>query len=143
MSKIWTLLLALSGTVALWYTGQAALHLYRYNSLSGEGEAHIEQWGVRKDGASKFALVSNYYYIIDDKAYKGTTAFTQPYYLNLPSAEQEIQKINCQTMPVWFNPSKPQISSLHKEFPTKNCFNSVITLSIFIYFYFLKRSYII
>lgn len=131
------ILLGLSGCIAAWFITTAGWDLYQYSRLDSVAKAEVRSWKIDRLGTSKFGIIAVYAYEVNGQLYEGRSAFKEPYFLNQPSVESEIKKLDLRPWQVWYRANDPAHSSLKKNFPGMKLFNAVLTLGIFIYFYAL------
>ncbi len=74
--------------------------------------------------------------------YQGKTTFSKPYHLNRLSAEKQIKIYTTRQWPVWYQESHPEQSTIERTFPFKKCLYSLMVLGVFLYFVYLRHSYI-
>lgn len=118
----------------------AALHdIWGYIRLEEHTVAFINRMKVIEVSPSQFAVRASYAFKARGKTYRGKTVFSKPFYLNRESAEREIQNRLSQTWTVWYQPSRPKICSLEKNFPLKKCLYALMTLGVFFYFVYLDH----
>ena len=131
----WALIpiLATSGML-LWFGGKAAFELWNYFELQDHTQAEISSLKIEEKSASKFLIAAVYTYEWKGKIYHGNTLFKEPAFLNRLSAEDELRSWKNYRWAAWFNPSKPENSSLQKLFPYKDATYGLISLGVFLYF---------
>ncbi|NGX38342.1 MAG: hypothetical protein K1000chlam2_01515 [Chlamydiae bacterium] len=134
---MWTILLFITGCLALWRCSVAGWDLWQYERLGPEVPASVTSWEMLPKG-SQYALRATYSYEYGGKSWTGKTQLRKPYYLNRASAEGEIQKMSGMPWVVWVDADHPKCSSLEKHFPLRELFYAVCLLGIFLYFVYLK-----
>lgn len=139
MYKLWLVLLVIAGGIALWFSGIALYNGFGYWKLGPTAPAEITAWQVKEISASKFGMEATYVYEVEGKQYSGKTLFKTPIYLNPYSAEDDIVEWKELSWRVWYKKSNPAISSLQKYFPTKEILQAILTIGVFVYFYFMRQ----
>lgn len=138
MSKLlWRILLILTGGLALWRGGDAALAYWDYSRYQVETPVKITAFEIIPK-KSQFALKGIYTYNYGGKSFQGSSMLAKPYYLNRASAEMEAQKIQGMEWTVWVDAKKPSASALQKIFPLKSIIYAICLLGIFLYFVYLR-----
>lgn len=138
MSKpLWTILLILTGALALWQAGTSAFALYSYGRLGSQAQVKITDWKSIPRG-SKYAIQADYVYAYGGKKFTGSTQFGKPFHLNLNAAEERIKKISTTEWTAWIDPDQPAFSSLERHFPLRKTFYALCILGVFLYFVYLK-----
>jgi len=138
MSKaLWTILLIVSGALALWRGTEGVIDLYGYLRLGEEVEAEVTHWEMVPKG-SKTALEATYSYEYQGKTYEGKTLLSKPYYLNKKAANEAIESGKGMAWIASIDATKPQVSSIDNRFPFTSVFYGVCLVGIFLYFLFLK-----
>lgn len=138
VNKVWFLLVFISGAIALWFCSLAIMGSWNYLRLAGKTTALVDTWEVQEINSSRFQVLAHYSYQVLEKSYQGQTFFKEPSYHNRPSAEADIQKLKDFEWDVWFDPKHPEVSSLQRIFPFKDCIYGLLTLGVFIYFLILR-----
>ncbi|MBS0620360.1 MAG: hypothetical protein JSS61_02750 [Verrucomicrobia bacterium] len=136
--KLWLILLILSGAVATWFVSIVLIDLNDYARLDRETPAQISEWKVIEISSSRFALAAFYQYEVDGIPYKGRMEFSSPPYLNRFAAENQMKSWKNKEWSAWYQASSPAFSSLRKEFPKKPALHALLTLGVFIYFFFAR-----
>lgn len=135
-SVVWFLLLALVSVCALYYTGYAAIQLYRYSLLQTRVEIKDIRWSIRAFDIDALSPQSDYHFDYEDKIYSGQTVWSERY-LNQWAATEAIHHMHPKT--VWINPSDPAQSTMEKLFPLKTTTYMVLLWAILAYFIILGR----
>jgi coproporphyrinogen III oxidase len=139
MRRAQIVLISLAAIAFLWFASRTAVILWHYEKLSQHAVAEITAWGVQKKGGSKYILYAAYTFEVDGQKFFSKTFFTQPVFLNAPSAEAEGKQWMSKPLQVWYHPSKPSISSLEKNFPFKASIHALLSLGLLLYFFFLRK----
>ena len=74
------------------------------------------------------------------KELSGKTLFEHRQFLNQYAAENFGKFVETQRWQVWYKESRPQLSSLEKEFPQKDLLQALLTVGVFAYFYFARST---
>lgn len=138
MLKLWIALLVLSSGVALWFVSVAGIGIWKYISLSKQAPATLTQVEVCELSSSRFAVVAQFYYTVGQETCHGKTIFERPQFMNHFAAEHYAKLLSGKVWKAWYQPSHPCIASLERHFPQKACLHALLTLGVFIYFYFAK-----
>lgn len=136
--KLWLVLLIISGGIALWFSGVVSVELWKFLRLNAHTQATISNWDVRDLSSSRFAIEANYRYEINGVVYSGKTIFEKPQFLNRFAAENHVKQLEAKRWHTWYRESNPTLSSLEREFPQKKCLQALLTLGVFVYFYFVR-----
>lgn len=89
------------------------------------------------DSKNKCRALIKYSFKINDKIFKSYSS-TKDNFLNHYTLQDYIKELPQENLTIWFNKKNPNISSIEKNFPIKNCIYLVVTLLIFAYFLVLK-----
>jgi hypothetical protein len=136
--RIWLVLLVASGMIVLWFSGAAAVGMWKFFSLNGQIPAKILNWQVQELSSSRFALEADYRFDVDGNTYIGKTIFEKPQFLNRFAAENYMRINGSKSWETWYRTNNPEHNSLEKEFPQKKCLHALLTLGVFIYFFFTR-----
>lgn len=140
MQKLWICLLIITALVTVGFSIKTSLQLQEYFSLDRKTEALSTQWKILEKDEASFALQVSYSFLAPEKGpFQGTLQLPKPYFLNLPSAERAMKEFSQKRWDVHYSQDNPSVSSLQKNFPFKDCIQSLLTLGVFVYFLFLKR----
>lgn len=131
------LLLVISGASFLWFGGKAIFELRDYYCLQKHTSATILQWKVEEKGGKSF-IATRYSFELGERKYEGETRFKEPIFLNTLSAESEMKKWQSYTWAAWYDPDRPDHSSLQKLFPYKSSVYALIVLGVLGYFFLLN-----
>lgn len=137
--RLWLILLVISGAIALWFSGVAASGMWKFFRLDKQMPAKILNWQVCELTSSRFALEADYQFELDGVLYSGKTIFSKPQFLNRFTAENYMKINGSKSWKAWYRTSSPAYNSLEKEFPQKQCLNALLTLGVFIYFFFARN----
>jgi hypothetical protein len=136
--RIWVVLLMISGLIALWFSGKALTEMWVYSRLDSATAAKTIRWDVREMGSSRFQIEATFYYEVKGLELENTTLFASHQYLNRYAAEQEIKGSADKAWNVWYQKNNPSFSSLEKEFPVKKSLHALLTIGVFVYFFFAR-----
>ena len=137
--RFWVALLVISGGIALWFMAIALLGVVKFALLNSTGTAQVLHWDVHEISSSQFAIEAKYQFRIKENAYIDKTKFESPRFLNRFAAESHIAHRSDKSWKVWYSSSNPRYSSLEKIFPQKQCFQALLTLGVFAYFFFVRK----
>lgn len=135
---LWVILLTATGLIACWFVGLAVKESWKYVRLNSRVQAYILKWEIKMLSASNYTLLATYRYSVNDQEYNGQTQFSSPLYLNYYAAENDLKTRKGGTFYAWYQKKHPSFSSLQKDFPKKEFTNALLTLGVFIYFYFSR-----
>lgn len=131
--------LTLLGVILVLFLGTLAMaDLYTYFRLRARVEASVDRWKVIKKSSSSYPIQCQYHFEFQGKSYQGASLLPSPYYLNRPSAEKALPKL--ETQKIWIDPYHPAVSSLEKKLPLKKIINALIALGITLYFWMLEAN---
>jgi hypothetical protein len=99
--------------------------------------ANVDKLEIRLDKKNRYEILAFYSFKIGNKVFFNKNCLRKKF-LNILSAQDYIKKNSEKKVIVWFNPKNPNITSIERKFPIKNCIYSVLCFSIFIYFVILK-----
>jgi hypothetical protein len=136
--QLWVILLVISGAIALWFSGIAVGGMWKFFGLSAQTPVKVLKWQVRELTSSRFALEADYQFEIDGVTYSGKTIFERPQFLNRFAAENYMRINGSKSWNTWYRTGNPKSNSLEKEFPQKQCLHALLTLGVFIYFFFAR-----
>lgn len=136
--RIWLVLLILSGACAAGFLGHALLGLWGFAVLKAETRATISRFEVVSLPSSRFGIEAYYSYSVDNTAYQGKTLFESPEFLNRLAAENYHLFLWQKTWKASYDPSSPSKSTIDRRFPYKKCWQALLTLGVFLYFYFSR-----
>ncbi len=136
--KLWAAMLMISGGIALWFSGIAAVDLWKYARLNELTSAEVLSWNVIALSSSRFAVEVDYQYQVNETLYDGKTLFKSPQFLNRFAAENYVKMLESKRWNTWYRESCPTISSLERGFPQKQCLQALLTVGVFAYFYFAR-----
>ncbi len=140
MRKVWIVLLTVTSLVSIVFSVKTAIQLQEYFSLDAVAKAASMEWEIVEKNASAFALHVSYQFTpLGKGAISGRVELAKPYFLNLPSAERAVKEFSREPWDVFYCMENPSISSLQKNFPFKDCIQTLLTLGIFVYFLFFKK----
>ena len=137
-NTLWITLLAVSGATALWLSSLAVFHCWQYFRLNAHAEVESIAWTIRELSPSSYAFEAQYGYTISGRNYFGRSVLKTPTFPNRFAAESYENTLLKKRATVWFEEKDPSCSSLEKVFPKKSLIHSLLTLAVFVYFYFAK-----
>lgn len=133
----WLAFIGFFALVMLWYGSSALYHSYQYYNLKAHVKAEIQTWSSKEVASEEYAPYAHYTFKVGDKEYKGESSLGFPIYRNPWAVEDELPKIATNEYQVWYNPSDPTQSTLHKKFPTKETVYAIALLCLLLYFVWL------
>ncbi|MBS0653997.1 MAG: hypothetical protein JSR39_10800 [Verrucomicrobia bacterium] len=139
MQGIWRVLATIAIGIALWFSSIAAYQLFQYFRLGSFAEAEVTKWSIKELSSSRFAIEAFFEFEANGKKYQGKSLLDSPVFLNPFSAEDAIKAKEKQAFYAWYQSSKPEISSLQREFPLKSLIHALVTLGVLIYFAFVPK----
>ena len=136
--RLWFVLLIISGAITLWFSGIAVSGLWKFFRLNEQTPAQVLNWKIQELSTSRFALEAEYKFDLNGKTYSGKTIFERPQFLNRFAAEHYMKVNESKNRQTWYHKGKPAYHSLEKEFPKKPCLHALLTLGVFVYFFFVR-----
>jgi hypothetical protein len=136
--RLWIILLAISAVIALWFSGIAAAGMWKFFRLNARTSAKILNWQIQELSSSRFALEADYQFEIKGVIHYGKTIFENQQFLNRFAAENSMRTSQSKSWQTWYRTSHPTCNSLEKEFPQKQCLQALLTLGVFVYFFFAR-----
>lgn len=136
--RLWVVLLAISGAIALWFSALAVMGILKFSLLNAQATAEIMQWKVQEISSSRFAVEADYQFKVEDNVYHGKTKFDHPQFLNRFAAENYIANQDSKSWKTWYRDTNPARSDLEREFPQKSCLQALLTVGVFAYFFFAR-----
>src|ERR1700722_3610589 len=136
--RLWLVLLVGSGGVAVWFSSTAAGGMWKYFQLNDQVSAKILKWGIKELSSSRFALEAQYRYDVNEVPYEGKTIFDSPQFLNRFAAENYMKLQSAKRWQTWYSTGHPDYNSLEKKAPKKQCSQALLTLGVFVYFFFTR-----
>ena len=140
MQKIWNLIFVLTFLISVFFVVKSIRELYVYFSLDGKVEGRVIHSEIVEKGSSSYALALSFEFWVEGDERSGRVELVKPYFLNIPSAEKAAEELSKKKWDVFYRTSDPNISALQKNFPFKSCIQAILTLGVFIYFVFLKKT---
>ena len=136
--RLWVVLMIVSGGVALGFLGVALASVWKFVSLNENAPAKILHIQVKELSASRFAIEAEYSYQVESIVYTGKTVFENPLFLNRFAAENYRPFLANKLEKVWYMKRNPALSCMEKPFPRKLCLQALMTIGVFLYFYFAR-----
>jgi hypothetical protein len=136
--RLWMVLMIISGGVALAFLGVALASIWKFINFSEETSPQTLAFHVQEVSCSRFALVGEYTYEVAGRPYKGKTVFENPVFLNRFAAESYPLVAFYHGRKVAYMKRNPSLSSLENPFPYKHCLQALVTIGVFLYFYFAR-----
>src|SRR5689334_9950676 len=136
--KLRIILLSITGLITCWFAFQALREGWTYIRLDTQVPAQRMKWEVKMLSSSHYALFATYRYTVNDREFMGETLFCTPHYPNHYAAELDLKERQVKEIYAWHQKRYPAFSSLQKKFPKKELTNAILTLGVWIYFYFAR-----
>lgn len=136
--QLWIVLLVISGGVATCFFGFAASELWKFFNCNQTQTAKTSEFEITSLPSSRVAICVHYTYEVDSVPYKGKTLLSSPQFFNRFAAENYIPSLLHKSWQVHYAENNPAKSSLEHLFPYKECVQTLVTLAVFLYFYFAK-----
>lgn len=137
-NPFWIAFLSLIGLCAMGYTLYAGMQLYHYIRLADRLIPQQVEWSIAKLGEDAFAPEARYQFSLEGKTYQGQTIW-HTRYLNAWAANEAAEKLKQHTLPVWFDASSPQVSTMDRHFPLKATLYLIMLWGLLLYFIGLGR----
>ncbi|MEX0961243.1 MAG: hypothetical protein WDZ28_00080 [Simkaniaceae bacterium] len=142
IKKIWTALLGLTALCVLFMSAAFLKDLRRYFNLSESTSVEILEWIPKEIKKDRFESIVNYSFQLGDKIFEGFYDFRKPTFLNRPSCEKALVKLQERSWQVYYNPKDPSQAALQKFFPYKKMIHVLLSLAVLVYFFYF-RDYLI
>jgi hypothetical protein len=139
IQRIWRVLAFVSAGIAIWFSSFAIYQLFQYWRIDTSAPAVITKWGVKELSSSRFVVEAFFEFEVEGTKYHGQSLFDSEVYLNPFSAQESIRRQQEGDVTAWYQPSNPQVSSLKREFPVKECIHALLTAGVFAYFACIPR----
>lgn len=136
--RLWVVLLVVSGAIALWFVMMAGSSAWKYVRLTAKAPINAVKWQVKEMTSSRYAMEGDYQFEVDGKKYFGKTILEKPQFLNRFAAENYLAIQGSKSWETWYQKSDPKCNSLERNFPKKKCLQALLTLGVFLYFFFAK-----
>lgn len=117
-----------------------ALATWDYLKLSSQTMGKVDAFFVKQLKENTYGIEASYTYNILGKEYKDKKVLTNPIFLNEYAAQSHLEKYwKAQDWPVWYSAKHPGNSSLQKLFPVKKFLSFFLSLSVLLYFLWLRK----
>ena len=136
--RLWVVLMLISVGVSLVFFARALAGVWQFLSLSEQTPARHVELEVQEVSSSRFAIAARYVYDVGGVTYKGKTVFENPLFLHRMAAENYQVWMKHKPRTVCYMQRNPALSSLEHPFPYKRCLQSLVTMGVFLYFYFAR-----
>ena len=113
----WRAFLCVIMVITLGFTVVAAYRYQVYTSLSGSVKAIQMDWEIEELSENAFILKTAYQYEVNNEKYSGKHVWEDIKYLNRYASEEAVEDAKKEMVNVWYNPQKPQNSTLERSFP--------------------------
>ena len=139
-NKIWGIMLTVITLVMTILFFNWAISLQGYLALNAQTQGKVERFSVKKLKEDAYGIEAHYTYRVDGVSYQDHKVLTHPIFLNATSANMHLTRYwKEQDWSVWYNTNHPEVSSLQKLFPIKKLVSFLISLGVFLYFFWFKR----
>ena len=136
--KFWVVLFAFTGIITSYLFSCFLWDLYCFNRLSNRTNAESIDWKIVGIKNYKYIVKANYEFKLNDEVYKKEQCFFNKKFPNYHSAKGYMNKLKTFENQVWYNPKNLKICSLEKKFPFKSTANFVLSLTVLLYFFWLR-----
>lgn len=131
---LWIFLIGVAGAIALWFSLQTTLGIFKYYHLDAKAPAHLSSLSVQEVKGTRYLVEAKYIYEVKGRSYLGKTLFCEPVYLNRLSAEEDFEKWKQFSWEAFYNSKNVKESSLQRVFPLKKSIYTLLSIGVFIYF---------
>ncbi len=138
LCRLWIVLMIVSGGVALAFLGIALADLWKFINLNVQIPALVSELSVKELSSSRFAVEAHYSYEVNEIPYKGKTLLKDKTFPNRYIAELHKDSLEKKLEEAWVMGRNPSLSSLEKQAPYKSCLQALVTIGVFLYFYFAR-----
>jgi hypothetical protein len=128
----------ISGGVALAFLGIALADLWKFINLNVQVPALVSELNVKELSSSRFAIEAHYSYEVAETPYKGKTLLMGKTFPNRYIAEIHKEALEKKIGEAWVMGRNPSLSTLEKDPPYKSCLQALVTIGVFLYFYFAR-----
>lgn len=136
---VWLVLCIGVGLVSAYFGGKTALASWNYLKMDSSVPAKVNEWKVIPTSGGKYSIQAEFEYQIEGETLKGLTLFTDPLFLNPNAAILTIKDWGNGAWLAWYDSDNVGNSSLEKSFPLNLLFRFILSLGVFIYFFWVKR----
>ena len=133
-NPFWILFLSVMVIGTVIYTGFTVYDLWHYMRLDKHIQAQDIQWSVLALSDDRFIPVARYQFILQGKYFQGETRW-QANYLNEWTAKEAVARLKPSPPLVWYDGANPNISTLEKLLPQKQCLYTVSLWILSLYFF--------
>ena len=133
-------LISLGAAVAAFFSIQSAEAIYGFLTLKKEARGRAEKWEIKEENG-KFPLTCYYFFEANGATWQGRSVLAKPWHLNETSAIEALKVKAKEDLIVWFNPNRPDKSTLERKFPTSLLIRTCLSYGVLLYFLFLFRNY--
>lgn len=130
---LWICFLGFIGLASFGYFSKTVLDLYRYYRLNVSVVPETMTWTVGKANEELFFPEGTYRFSYQGKVYVGSDFLTREKYRNEEALQNDLPKFDRQKWSIWFRADQPNISTLQKIFPWKECIYTLFLFAIFLY----------
>ena len=133
-------LLGFAWLISIFFLGKTFFEAKNFHKFDKKIEAKVIRWEIDKGKKGKFKISAIYEYDIEGKKINGKTIFNKNFN-NYPSAFSELNHLAKKKWKVWYSSKDDNISSLEKNFPTKHCVYSIISIAVLLYFSLFQKKF--
>ncbi|MBN2479881.1 MAG: hypothetical protein JXA94_06605 [Parachlamydiales bacterium] len=133
----WILVFIITFSICIYFSAVAINKVYKYLILNEKTYAVDKKFEIKNKNDDYFYVVLSFEYEAFNKKYSKNVSLKGKF-LNQFSAKEFIDKSSNKKLLIFFNKKNPNIFSIEKKFPYKNCIYAFITIGILIYFLILK-----
>jgi len=135
------MLIAAGAAIAIYFWIQTARVLWVNYFLNGRAQALVSRWEVEEESSNRYVLTASYSFEANGQTFHGFTRFERPAFLNSDSAIAAVREAVAapKPLPVWFDASNPDRSSLEKKPVGSLLFRAVLSLGVLIHFVMLRK----
>jgi hypothetical protein len=132
-------LILLSAASAAFFTVQMAEGVYNFLKMREKTSGRALRWEIR-EVKGKFPLTCYYSFEANGAVWQGRAVLPKPWHLNEMSATAALREKAKEELLVWFDPNRPEKSTLERQFPSGPLSKALLSLCILVYFIILGRS---
>lgn len=132
-----TLFLSIITLCTIGYSCYTLWLYWGYQRLDRELPFEKIEWSVYPESEETNLFKASYHYRFNDTSYSGEYLFKKPVFINILGATHALTDFSKKVTTTWISSENPQISSLEKAFPLKECVYSVTLWAILLYFLLL------
>jgi hypothetical protein len=131
-------LILFSAVSAAFFTVQTGLAVYDFLTIREKTSGLALRWEI-KEVKGKFPLTCYYSFEANGSIWQGHAVLPKPWHLNEMSATAGLREKAKEDLLVWFDPKRPEKSTLERKFPSGLLSRAALSLSVLIYFIVFGR----